>query len=182
MRYAAILLAAAATSCMNSEPPPNRHESPEAALSAARRAVSAKDLPGYLDTLTESYVRVLMANSIAECIYQNHPAVAARSRPWKGCQDILAEAGWTKDLGSTPQAFKSAADQIRDPRRLYAALESSRGTKLAWDHLDPIKVSELVVSGKTARATAEWKTGGAGPIIFEKDDTGWRMNPHLEPR
>jgi hypothetical protein len=185
MKFLPVLIVTLATvtaGCGCKEPPPNRSDSPEAAINAARRALHTKDMAAFIDTLTETYVRVLMENSIAECIYQNIPAVAARTSPWKGCEDILARYGWPNNLGRTPQAFKLAADQIRDPRGLVVALAYNRGTTFARDYFDHVTVTGLVVSGKTARGTATWKSGGVGPIIFEKDATGWRVHPSPVPQ
>ncbi|MFZ6745249.1 hypothetical protein ACO0LC_18650 [Undibacterium sp. JH2W] len=169
--------------CSCSEPIPNRAESPEAAFLAARAALKNHDLKTYFDALTDQAVLDELGNSVMICLSGSNPkAVAAGLKQSIGCEEILKRYNWPASAGNFPDAYKAAIAKIHDSRSLAAELEANHrrydaGTSFVWDYLDKVRLSNLVVEGTKAHASAEWESGDKGDVRFEKDATGWRFDP-----
>lgn len=162
---------------------PDRSAGPEAALESARVALGHRDMDGYFDALTEKAARDIMANSIGICLGKKLPAMRELGyKPSEDCEGILTTYGWPSDGGKTTAAFKVAVARIENPRALAASLETNHrkhgaGTSFVWEYLERLKVADIVVEGVTAKGTADWGDGERKPIIFLRDQTGWRVDP-----
>jgi hypothetical protein len=165
----------------------SRADSPLASVESAKLALARKDIPRYVDALTEPAARRLMANSVAICLSKNHPVAAAKLNPSLGCEGILEKYGWPAGEAKSPEAFREAVSRVRDPRGLAAELETNHrkyraGSSFVWEHMDSLKVRDLVVRGGSAKGMADWGSGLVQPISFQRDDTGWRYDDMLDEK
>jgi hypothetical protein len=169
--------------CACSEPIPDRNGAPEAAFLAARAALRDHDLPAYFDALTDAAVRTTLKGSISVCATGTQPgARAAGLVASTGCEAILARHHWPQDAEKSPERFKSAIAAIAQPRALATEMEANNrqygaATSFVWGYLNGVQLSEWVISGNYATALAQWDTGEKRPMHFEKDASGWRVNP-----
>ena len=174
--------------CGCSESVPNRAESPHSAFLAARAGLRNHDLKTYFDALTDQAVRDGLENSVMICLAGSNPqAVAAGIRQSVGCEGILQRHHWPAAAGSSPEAYKIAIAKISDPRTLATELETNHrkfdvGSSFVWDYLDKVSLSNFVVEGMKARASAEWASDDKREVRFEKDATGWRFDPMFGDR
>lgn len=168
-----------------SEAVPDRAQSAESAFLAARAGLRNHDLRVYFDALTDSAVRADLANAVMICVARNNPAaVAGGLKQSVGCESILERHGWLGQEAKTPPGYKSAVAKVRDPRGLARELEENHrkygvGSTFAWEYLDNVKISQIVIQGSRASALAQWDAYEKRPVEFEKDETGWRFNPML---
>lgn len=175
------------------EKAPDRHESPEAALVAARVGLHNHDLASYLDALSDEEVLLTLKNSISICSMSRNPEArrqleAYGHRPSIGCDQILQKYGWVEPDArrskEISRAWSEALERIARPREMCVELEANHrrtgaGSSFVWEWLDGVTVKNVEVHGDTAKAIGSW-SGEEKPVVFRRDRSGWRFTPTPE--
>ncbi len=144
-------------------------------------------MAAYLDVLTDGAVRRMLLNSILICVNSDRPEIQEFGyQPSHGCKDVLEKYGWTGPLTgkADPEkdTFDAALARIKEPRQMTQELEelhdrNDAGVSFVWGHVDSLKVHDYEIDGDRAIAKSALQ-GEEGTMRFEKDETGWRLDPY----